>query len=424
MLRTVLDPFSEEAKRIVKGAPPLDQLPEEVFRAARRKVDWLAGEKRPPKSLFSLDAETDVLSWYVLFFAVGTNFTRYSGEARLVEEACYSITRDRLDSFEREEGERVLWRMAGRLDMEEGQMEEGCLRIGDVLIEKKDLYAESSLLGTGRRTGLAGSKTGRFSMDRRTKRFGIPWKTLIPLVSAKRTKLTDWYIRGCLAVVSLEDLMEVYSGLVTVDALKHMERLRQEASHIRTKETDELARHISAVAGRRTALAPAISFGKAESLKPGNFPPCVKVVLQGVTSGSRNFAITVFLTSFLSYARIAPAKAEDPRISDYVKDQKVIDEIMPLIDQAAERCSPPFFEDQPLERLNVVYHLGMGMNEEPLLENSGASKWYFPPNCEKVQREAPPLCKPDELCKRVKNPLNYYFLKGKEEDKEKDAKGS
>ncbi|NOZ76778.1 MAG: hypothetical protein GXO65_03690 [Euryarchaeota archaeon] len=330
----------------------------------------------------------------------------------MVEEALGGITRGRLEEIEKREEARVLWRMAERLDITEGQMEDGGLRLGEVFISKRDLFAESSILGFGRRTGVVSVGRGT-GFDRRTKGYGIPWKSLIPLVSAKKTRLTDWYIRGCYAVVSLEDLMEIYSGLVTVDALRHMERLRAEARHLRTEQTDALARYVSSLAEKRSSRAPAYAAGRAGRLNPEDFPPCIKAVMKGVTSGSRNFAITVFLTSFVSYARIAPAKAEDPRISDYVKDQKVIDEIMPIINEAAERCSPPFFEDQPLERLNV-YHLGMGMNEEPRLENSGASKWYFPPNCEKVQREAPPLCQPDELCKRIKNPLNYYFLRGRD----------
>ena len=100
------------------------------------------------------------------------------------------------------------------------------------------------------------------------------------------------------------------------------------------------------------------------------------------------------------------------RISDYAKDVKVVtEEILPLIEEAAKRCSPPLFEDQPIEKLNVAYHLGFGLTEEFRLEDSGRSNWYFTPNCEKVRRESPPLCMPDEGCKNVKNPLSYYTRK-------------
>jgi DNA primase large subunit len=142
-----------------------------------------------------------------------------------------------------------------------------------------------------------------------------------------------------------------------------------------------------------------------------------------VTSGSRNYAISVLLTSFLSYARAAPGKVDDPRLVDFIKDQNILsDEIMPLIYQAADMCQPPLFEDQPLEKMNVSYHLGLGLTEVAKLENSGSSKWYFPPNCEKIRREAPGICKPDSLCERIKNPVNYYFIKMK--DAEADETGA
>jgi DNA primase large subunit len=87
------------------------------------------------------------------------------------------------------------------------------------------------------------------------------------------------------------------------------------------------------------------------------------------------------------------------------------DEILPLIYEAASRCSPPLFEDQPMEKMNVHYHLGLGLSSQVKLENSGNSSWYFPPNCEKIRRESPGLCRPDETCAQIKNPLTYYFSK-------------
>ena len=58
--------------------------------------------------------------------------------------------------------------------------------------------------------------------------------------------------------------------------------------------------------------------------------------------------------------------------------------------------------------MNILYHLGFGLTQEPRLEDSGKSKWYFPPNCDKIRREAPQLCEPDEFCRNIKNPLSYY----------------
>jgi DNA primase large subunit len=87
------------------------------------------------------------------------------------------------------------------------------------------------------------------------------------------------------------------------------------------------------------------------------------------------------------------------------------DEIAPLIFEAAERCNPPLFRDQPQEKASIFYHMGFGMTTEPRLGDSGKSKWYRMPNCTKIQMSAAPLCNPDEFCRKIKNPLTYYFRK-------------
>jgi len=140
--------------------------------------------------------------------------------------------------------------------------------------------------------------------------------------------------------------------------------------------------------------------------------------MDGVGSGVRNYAIIVLLTSFLSYARVSPSGRVANRIADFIKDISVVrDEIAAPIFEAAERCKPPFFKDQPQEKANVYYHLGFGMTTEPRLDGSGKSKWYRCPNCSKIQMSAPPLCDPDEFCRdrKIKNPLTYYFRKLSEE---------
>jgi DNA primase large subunit len=136
----------------------------------------------------------------------------------------------------------------------------------------------------------------------------------------------------------------------------------------------------------------------------------------------RNFGIVMLLTSFLSYARVAPSGKVSNRVSDFVNDVSVIrDEVAPLIFEAAERCNPPLFRDQPQEKANVFYHMGFGMTTEPRLEDSGKSKWYNVPNCPKIQISAPLLCKPDELCRNIRNPLTYYFKKRAESFRRREA---
>lgn len=87
----------------------------------------------------------------------------------------------------------------------------------------------------------------------------------------------------------------------------------------------------------------------------------------------------------------------------------ITEEILPIIIEAGNRCSPPLFEDQPNEIKNIWYHLGFGYTANPTLEDSGNSTWYFPPNCDKIKANAPQLCTPDKHCRYIRNPLTYYL---------------
>ena len=89
---------------------------------------------------------------------------------------------------------------------------------------------------------------------------------------------------------------------------------------------------------------------------------------------------------------------------------KVVDEeILPLIYEAAERCTPPLFEDQPQEKVNINAKLGFGMHSQIELKHEGETIWYTPMSCEKVKLHLPSLCKPDKICKSIGNPLSYYI---------------
>ena len=151
------------------------------------------------------------------------------------------------------------------------------------------------------------------------------------------------------------------------------------------------------------------------TLSKDAFPPCVLKTIDGVKSGNRNDAIVLFLTSFISYARLNPQVFrldQTINISDVDPDLKItFDEILPIIDEAAANAVPPLFEDQPQEKVNIVSKLGFGMHSEPKLENEGETKWYTPMSCEKIKLHLGNLCKEDKICKKIGNPLSYYSLR-------------
>ena len=66
----------------------------------------------------------------------------------------------------------------------------------------------------------------------------------------------------------------------------------------------------------------------------------------------------LLLTSFASYARLYPrifASDETIKVSDVDPDLTITqNEILPLIFDAADNCTPPLFEDQPQEKINII----------------------------------------------------------------------
>ena len=84
--------------------------------------------------------------------------------------------------------------------------------------------------------------------------------------------------------------------------------------------------------------------------------------------------------------------------------------ILPLIFEAADNCTPPLFEDQPQEKINIISKLGFGMHDEVSLENEGETKWYTPMSCEKIKMHLPQLCKENKDCAKINNPFCDFFF--------------
>ncbi len=406
-----INPLSAEAKKIVKRYSSIPDLPDAIFELSKKRI---LSKKLDTATLGSVE---DTLSLHLIFLSAGLLFTPYSVEVRFVKEMVYKSTRKKLENIESELGAtRLLRQLADKFNITEGiyDRETETLHLGEEVFDKKEIFAESQSpdkIRGGR--GTVDMQKSRGVLDGiRDRKYGVPWKTFLPLLKHKEMRLTDWYIKGGLVLVSLLDLIELYSRLVAVEVFEYINKIYTRSKGV---EIDERIKEIASAlteASKERFRAASFASGKAKELSFENFPPCISTVMNGVTSGSRNYGISVLLTSFLSYARIAPPRVDNPKISDFIKDEKILtEEIVPLIYQAAERCSPPLFDDQPQEKMNISYHLGLGLTKDIRLENSGASKWYFPSNCEKIRREAPGLCRPDDICRKIKNPLHYYFIK-------------
>jgi DNA primase large subunit len=249
-------------------------------------------------------------------------------------------------------------------------------------------------------------------------RYAARWVELAPLLRHRRLELTKLYIVKGWAVLTLRDLWDFYASFISVKAEEYVQSVyeRMLESGARPQSVyAEVGERISSLLPKEVEFRERFARVAPSRLDIEYFPPCIKLALNGVGAGLRNYAIIMMLTPFLSYARVAPSGKVATRMADFIDDVSVVrDEIVPMIFEAAERCNPPLFQDQPQEKASIFYHMGLGMTTEPSLGDSGKSKWYLMPNCSKIQMSAPSLCRPDELCHKIKNPLTYYFRKRSE----------
>ena len=370
MLPPLVNPFSRRAQRFFKRG-----FCEEAFAEASRK---LSGEVN-----LALDPEVDAQSFYVLLTAASLR-GHTSKEARAAKEVVTKQVSSRIWALLKQHG----WGTSSFTPdtlvylLEDFEL----LTIPQAGIELEE--ADIRTLAASKREPLL---------------YAARWHELLPALRSRKLSLTQLYLTKGYALLTLKQAIECYIESISAKCDAFLRSIEGEVQDERLEEIADALAQVS-------LAHPVLPKRAGKALKQEYFPPCVKTALAGVGSGSRNYAVTVLLTSFLSYARIAPFNAgENARIADFIDDISVVtDEILPIIYAAAERCSPPLFEDQPLEKQNINYHLGFGLTEEPRLEDSGKSPWYFVPNCDKIRREAPALCSPDKHCKDVKNPLVYY----------------
>ncbi len=406
----VLNPFSDEGKKIVNESPPFDDLPGEIIERAVERVDWEAG----PEVRVDFDEEEtreEVLSFYLMCQGVASVSYPYSNEARTVTERTRDTIRYRMFDLFRRGYEDLCLDVIERsfrfreLDEEDGKElgtteipEEDILKLRDLELEKDGIDPEKNELTSE-------------TLAQYLPKYAIRWTDLIPLIEHRHIDLTEEYIIDGWAVITPKKLWNFFANYVSSEAEEYISDLYEKFSRRGppTEVLEKVGERISGIVPEQETYTEAEGIERGE-LKHEAFPPCVKAVLGGVESGNRNYGVIALLTSFLSYARVSPSGKAVNRIADFIDDISVIEEdVIPLIFQAAENCKPPLFEDQPQEKANVYYHMGFGMTTQPRMRDSGKSKWYRPPNCRKIKSEAPGLCHPDELCSDVKNPLTYYY---------------
>ncbi len=404
----VLNPFSKEGKELVQESPPFDSLSERIIDLAVKRVNYRYGPE-VKVGFNKKEIKDEVISFYLMAQAVATVSYPYSNETRTVIEATRDTINYRMYDLFRRGHEELCLDLIGRyfrLRELEGENEK---RLGDIKIPQQDIYKIRDL-------ELA--KNGIETVDdeiipQYIPKYAIRWMDLSPLIDHRQLDLTEQYIVKGWAILTPKKLWNFFANYVGSEMEEYISRLYDKFSERGppAEILKEVGERISKEIPEEKKYKKFRSF-KSSKLRSEAFPPCIKEVLGGVHSGNRNYGIVMLLTPFLSYARISPSGKAVNRISDFIDNISIIeDEVIPLIFEAAEKCNPPLFKDQPQDKANIYYHMGFGMTTKPRLKDSGKSKWYRPPNCRKIKTEAPALCNPDDLCSDVKNPLTYYYKK-------------
>lgn len=355
----ILDPFGKDAKKLLNQKPSLGEMGDEFEKNLEYIMDRIDGEAVE-------DEEIDVISFYGMGLSAAINGS-HGAEFKLFLDVNSEIYKSRiLESFNKIGWKTTLHNLGyDAKNVSEGEVPEGYEEDVDFKLRLKEF---SDVLGD--------------------------------------TDLTDHYIRAGWIYLSPKEFVNIWD--------REFENNCREFVRNASQHSDKIPKILEKVSGRIEDESEPYRIDRdieSDELDPELFPPCVNKALDGVPSGNRNFAVTVLLTGFLSYARLAPK--DNQRISEVVDSMEIIEEnLMPLIKKAAERCNPPLFAEQPREIENIYYHLGFGLTDSPSLEDSGRSPWYLPPNCHKIQKQSI-LCRPDDLCKKIKNPLSYYFAQKK-----------
>ncbi|MFH1820954.1 MAG: hypothetical protein ABH852_00710 [Methanobacteriota archaeon] len=405
----VLDPFADEAKKIVEASPPLETMPPEIVERAVKRVKWTTREIPVESDSESIKAE--VLSFYLMCQAVASVSFPGSQEVRMISNATRDTLRYRMyDIFKRGQAELCMRAVKRSIKLVEFEGGDGA-RIGEFVVPREDFYKlrDQKLAEDGFET------VDDRILPQYLPKYAVRWTDLAPLLRHRRKELTRLYLANGWAVITPRDLWDLYANFISVRTEEYVQSVYERMLESGAQPSGMLAgvgERISSLVPKEIAIRDSFARGPAGKLRPEFFPPCVKLAMNGVGAGLRNYAIMMLLTPFLSYARVAPSGRVAIRMADFINDISIVrDEIAPPLFEAAERCNPPFFKDQPQEKAGVFYHMGFGMTTEPSLADSGRSKWYRAPNCSKIQMSAPSLCKPDESCRKIKNPLTYYFRK-------------
>jgi DNA primase large subunit len=430
VMASFLNPLSNEGQRIIKELGSLnnisiendelldivthttrqtisrpDVVPQTIVDLALNRLKWYIERKNNKNYnsndyayLFNADiVEYDTIAFHILAQAIATHFRPNSREVRLFVESQGLLIEDRLTKLLTSEKRELVEDVLSGLLVEDG-LEWSFLK--DVIASKKLSLTDLVL------------DEGEIILDRDEfiYAYGDKFENRAPermydiLIGEN---LREMILTKLIMQNSENYISHIHEMLRTIEPHPIIVELGEQVEKTINDTMSEYSPYYASGGG---------GFGgSAGKLVSEAFPPCIANTIKGVSSGGRNDAIVLLLTSFISYARLYPAifgADTTVKVSDIDADLNItLNEILPIIYEAAENCNPPLFSDQPQEKVNITSKLGFGMHEEPDLENEGETTWYTPMSCEKIKMHLPQLCKENKDCAKINNPLSYYSRK-------------
>ncbi|MEN6379377.1 MAG: hypothetical protein ABFD15_07355 [Methanofastidiosum sp.] len=416
----LLNPFREEAKEYLGIS--FDEVSQDLLDFGINKIKAEVENTKNRKYLIpsGSDEATDIISFYLfcqalskrpfssesrLFASVNSKIYRSRLSEALILEKDNKQTKDEIIKTVREIIEVIPFRIPDInriLEYRANKAKEISIEEPFSIIKEIDLKITDEIIRDLEKLGFFKISGESRDPTLLPEYYFIKWTDAETLV-----QYTDSYIINGYILVDNSKLLNAFMKKMEQRILSYIKGIAEKTKELKLPIYEEIFREVSKISGSLTEIEV-----QSEELNPEVYPPCVIKALSGVGAGDRNYAITLFLSSFLSYSRLLPStkifsKDEKPSLNEN-QINILINEVIPLILSAANKCNPPLLEDQPQEELNIYYHLGFGLSY-PTLDNFGRSKWYIPPGCAKVKENAPTLCEPDGFCK-----MYFYEVTKKE----------
>lgn len=435
MKNTYLNPFGQEALSIIKNYGNITRISEKtvhinqiiqetpnqeykevnsIRELCQEKIRHYVQELTHHKSgqykyLYNESLETeDIISTHTLLQATAITYGSNSNEADIITNTITNIIKNRINSNDKTQIDAIL---SEYIDLNNTQLNDMLHLLGDRIKLNQLLISDNKII-----------LTYEDFMDEYEEHLKYKNAEKIYEILCEKTKKD-------ILIALTEEKARTYMKTVE-EKLKQVEAatiIKQVGSDIKNTINTEKEKTL------QNRYSTNFKFTNNDDDQPTPyifeaFPPCIKKALTGTKSGGRNYTINIILTPFLSYARLYPGV-----YAKHIKNAKITDmdstleitkeEIIPLIYQAAQNCTPPLFKDQPEEKMNINNKMGFGENNINF-ENCGKTPWYTPTNCQNIRQQSN-LCKPCKDCQKIGNPLSYYNRKRKmiirERRKEEDA---